>query len=171
MSIVRFAALFLMLGVTACSQLEPVETPAAFSPIVPNGQITKGRCHMGGCSWVKWVDVEKLSSSDTELELRATLLSGGSEHQPGAGSTEDPQYPTSPEGVAIGWDAQPRTERILCSYRAPSVANEVLPLNQETGVYGSQESAAEVYFAACHSYFAGYVSGIREFGYDVKGQD
>lgn len=170
MFIVRFASLFLVLGVTACAQLSPVKAPPAFSPIVPNGQVTQGRCHMGGCSWVKWVAVDKQSASDSELVLDAKLLNGSSEHQPTDGDIGSP-YPSSAQGVTIDWDAQARSERIVCSHTAPSVADQVLPLNQKTAVSGSEESAAELYFAACHSHFDGYPSGVQKFGYDVKAQD
>ena len=171
MSTVRFASLFLVLGVTACTQTHSVKAPPAFSPIVPNGQVTQGRCHMGGCSWAKWVGVDTLSASDSEVVLDAKPLYGSSEHQSADGQTGTSQYPASAQGVNIRWDAQPETERIVCSHTAPSVANQVLPLNPSTPVSGSQESAARLYFAACHSYFDDYTSGISKFGYDVKDQN
>lgn len=170
MSIVRFASLFLVLGVTACAQSNPGNAPSAFSPIQPNGQVTQGRCHMDGCSWAKWVGVDTLSASDSEVVLDAKLLYGSSEHQSADGHTGESQYPASAQGVNIRWDAQPETERIVCSRTAPSVANHVLPLNPNMPVSGSEESAARLYFAACHSYFDGYMGGISKFGYDVKDQ-
>ncbi len=136
-----------------------------FSPLRPTGQITLGRCHMGSCSWAKWIAVKTLGSSDSQLTLELTLLGGESEHE------EVDDYPTSPQGVTINWNSEPHTVKVNCSRTAPSVSDELLSLNPETGVPGVQESAAELYFVACHSHLDGYPSGIEKYSYNVKEQD
>jgi len=135
-----------------------------FSPLLANGQITLGRCHMGACSWAKWISVKSLNSADSQEALEITLLGGESEHE----EVED--YPSSPKGVAINWNSEPHTVKMICSRTAPSISEEILSLNPETGVPGVQESAAELYFVACHSHFDGYSSGIEKFSYNVKEQ-
>ena len=151
---------------TPSPPLSAVEKKSTFfSPLRPNGEITLGRCHMGSCSWAKWISVRSLSSSDSKQALEITLLGGESEHD------EASDYPSSPKGVAISWNSEPHTVKVTCSRTAPSVSDELLSLNPETGVPGVQESAAELYFVACHSYFDGYQSGIDKFAYNVKEQD
>ena len=142
-----------------------VKTSGFFTPLRPAGQITLGRCHMGSCSWAKWISVKSLSSSGSQQVLEVTLLGGDSEHE----EVED--YPSSPKGVAINWNSEPHTFKVTCSRTAPSVEDDLLSLNQEAGVPGVQESAAELYFVACHSHFDGYPSGIEKFSYNVKEQE
>ena len=136
-----------------------------FPLLKPNGKITLGRCHMGSCSWAKWLSVKSVGSSGSQEVLEATLLGGDSEHE----EVED--YPSSPKGVAINWSTESHTVKVTCSHTEPSVSTDVLSLNPETGVPGVQESAAELYFAACHSHFDGYPSGIEKFAYNVKEQE
>lgn len=146
------------------SQSLPVveKSNALFKIVRPNDQVTIGRCHMGSCSWAKWKSVKLLSSADSQVVLEATLLGGSSEHE------EIEDYPYSSEGASIIWNSEPHTVKVICSREAPSVGDEILPLGSESGVSGAQESAAEVYFVACHSHSDGYPSGIEKFSYAVK---
>ncbi|MDR2871567.1 MAG: hypothetical protein LBV45_03445 [Xanthomonadaceae bacterium] len=182
----RFAFLAFVVAMPACKQPVPVAPVIAthsasphndsvinsvsvhqqaeqfFSPLQPNGQIDLGRCHMGYCSWAKWIAVKSLPSSGAQQALEIKLLGGESEHE----KVED--YPRSPQGVSIKWNLEPHIVKVICSRTAPSVSNEILLLNPETGIPGVQESAAELYFVACHSHFDGYPEGIQKFSYNVK---
>ncbi|WP_329856115.1 hypothetical protein [Stenotrophomonas muris] len=137
---------------------EPVQS--GFNPLNAKGQITIGRCHMGYCSWAKWLEVDARSSSSDDLELQVSLLGGNSEH------AED--YPRSAEGIAIEWAPEPHTVQVICSYRSPMVDGE--PLGLVSGsISGFEESNAELYFIACHSHNGGYPSGIEKFRYSTRG--
>lgn len=141
-----------------------------YSPLLnPNGKITQGRCHMGSCSWVKWLSVVQARASSTEEELEVTLLGGDSVHE------ETSAYPSSHQDVEINWNPSPHTVKVTCSHSNPSVSvddqTHLLALNPDTGIPGVLDSSAELYVVACHSYFSGYPSAIAEFGYKVYEPD
>lgn len=131
----------------------------------PKGRIGQGRCHMGSCSWSRWLAVRRLSAGPNVV-VQATVLGGTSEH------AETSDYPSSPDGVAIEWNDEPHELTIRCSYSHPSVVHgeesTELPFDSEQGVPGAYESAAEIYFQACHSDFDGYSIAERRHGYRVE---
>ncbi|MGP9807271.1 hypothetical protein ACT3TQ_01300 [Halomonas sp. AOP12-C2-37] len=180
---IRTAAFALIVLLAGCNQSTPnqqVSAPAEgaqagaessspanvnelYSPLLkPKGKVTLSSCRMGGCAWNKWLSVKSISTSETEQTLEVTLLNGDSRLKDGEDS------PTSPDGVAINWNVEPEVVNVTCSHTAPSVSGEALILSSETAVPGAMESAAELYFAACHSNFDGYSSGIETFSYDVE---
>ncbi len=173
MSIIHIAALTIIVLLSACTKPNPGQPAAStptkavnslYSPLKANGQITLARCHMGSCSWTKWLSVEPLGSSDSQQVLEATILEGSSQLE----DVED--YPPSPKNVAINWNSEPYTVKVICSHTNPSVSNSILPLSPETDIPGAAESAARLYFAVCHSYFGDYPTGIEKFSYNVKEQ-
>lgn len=146
--------------------------PGGFKPLVdPNGRITQGRCHMDACSWTKWETLEVVGNSDDELELKASVRSGISEHA----RKDDalPDYPETADGVAIQWDA-PVTVLYRCSKTRPSLQwgdepRVTLTLNPDSFIPGAMESAARGYFAACHSDFSAGPgdAAVVKYGYRV----
>jgi hypothetical protein len=141
----------------------------AFAPITrASSQISMGRCRMEHCSWSKWASVTVTDQSESEIGLDVALYAGVSEHADG-------DYPDSPAETSITWEPEPHNVQILCSYSRPSVTfdsqTELLPLNKEDGVPGFLESAARLYFHACHS-DTGYPSElIEKYGYNVSTPD
>lgn len=145
----------------AASSLEALpqdEARQIFNPIKAKEQITQGRCHMGECSWAKWISVRNAGRTQENLLLEVELLEGSSSHEG--------DYPKSPHGVPIVWSKAPHIVRVACSKTSPSVDGERLPLSPD-GMYGALESSAEIYFEACHSHADGYPSGIEKYHYNV----
>jgi hypothetical protein len=110
----------------------------------PNGYVSRARCHMGSCEWVKWLAVKKTRVSESEVELTVTIQGGESSH---AGTS----YPASAEGTRIDWVSAPTDTTVLCSRKRPSVGPDVLPFSEGEPLAGYWESVADVYFQACHS--------------------
>ena len=145
-------------GRTAAVQPQPdTAMQGGFTPLVdPDGRITRGRCHMDTCSWMRWDAVDVVGTDVGEVTLRATILGGVSDHARTDGGT--PEYPETADGVAIDWDPEPSVVTFRCSKNEPSVQwgdepTVLLPLDPEDFVPGAMESAVRGYFAACHGDF------------------
>ncbi len=136
-----------------------------FQPYLePKNMISMGRCHMGSCSWAKWLSVEVLSATPKETELLVLLLGGDSEH-------ED-DYPDSAEEAKINWNREPHEVRIRCSLKRPSTTlgnqTTIIPLNPDLGIPGVLESSTSLYMLACHSHHGGPDEIINKYGYKVS---
>jgi hypothetical protein len=128
------------------SRLRP--SNSRFQPFLNHdGYISQTNCHMGTCSWIKWLAVTKSHESPAEVQLELLIIDGSSNHLG--------DYPTSADGVAIEWNARPSAATILCSVDRPTVAfnsdPEILPLADGDGFSGPWISATTTYFQACHS--------------------
>lgn len=139
---------------SAQAEPEPEAMRGGFTPFVdPDGAITQGRCHMDACSWMKWESLEVVDASGGEVELRATVLGGVSDHARTDGGL--PEYPETADGVEIDWDPEPTVVNFRCSKRQPSIqwgdeSTVALPFRPDDFIPGAMEGAARSYFAACH---------------------
>lgn len=150
---------------TPPSSVAPAQLPKAststFTPFKPNGEISMLRCHMGGCSYAKWLSVTTSGSTGLELDLDASIMVGYTDLE------MDEGYPESVKEAIIEWDGGESTNKITCSLIRPTVNGQLLPLNPK-GVPGLYVDASELYFNACHSHFDGYPSGIEKYSYSVE---
>ena len=140
------------------TQAPPGAMPGGFTPFTAaDGKVTQGRCHMDACSWMQWESLEVVDASGGEVELRATILGGVSDHARADHGL--PDYPETADGAAIDWDPEPAVVVFRCSKTRPSIQwgdepSVVLPLHPDDFIPGAMESAARSYFVACHSDFA-----------------
>ena len=147
--------------------------PGGFKPFVePRGRITQGRCHMDACSWTKWETLEVVKAGADEVELRASVVGGQSDHAKPDRSM--PDYPDSADGVDIRWDPAPTLVEYRCSKARPTMkwgdeAPAPLALNPDSFIPGAMESAVRSYFVACHSDFAAGPGdeAVVKYGYRV----
>jgi hypothetical protein len=137
-----------------------------YTPLLsPNQKITMGNCHMGSCSWAKWLTVRSEQLEANEQTLLITLLGGSSDH-------ED-DYPDSPDGVNISWNSDSHAITVNCSYTKPSVSFDeqidLLPLNVTSSIPDTLFSSVSTYFEACHSDFSSSKidEKIKKYGYNV----
>lgn len=122
---------------------------------------------MNVCDWheLTATQVRSAGGDGDDLLIDVAAVYGESLH-PG----DEPNYPSQASQASIDWSEDGTRFSIACSYRRPrfiEAGQETpLPLNA-SGPPGVLESAVQLYFALCHSYFDGNKDGIAKFGYDV----
>lgn len=145
--------------------------PTGFKPFLhPDGRISQGRCHMDACTWTKWQALEIVNASKDEVELKATVVGGESDHAKPDRSM--PDYPDSADGVDIRWNPESDIVEYRCSKTRPAMKwgdepRTELPLNPDFFIPGAMEAAVRSYFVACHSDFAKGTGeeGVAKYGY------
>lgn len=116
---------------------------------------------MGACTWNRY-DVVQREGDDAGPRYRLQLTQGESKH---AGD-----YPTTPDGVDIAWDAAGKPAEVQCSRTAPKASIDAysgtLSLNPR-GVPGAMQALANLYFATCHGEYGNDAELAAKYGYDV----
>ncbi len=154
---------------SAIAEAEPAikVAPSKYMPLLtPNEKITMGNCHMGSCSWSKWLSVKPEQSEPNDQTLLVTLLGGSSDHPD--------DYPHTSDGVDISWNSDSHIVKISCSYTKPSMTVddqiELLPLSATANIPDVLISSVSMYFEACHSDFNSLPIDemVKKHGYNVQ---
>ena len=122
-----------------------------FKVTPPFGKTALGRCHMDYCSWGKVKNKKIIASSNTSINVEATILGG-----------ESPMSATD----KVKWNSTTHKLIAICSKQNPSIIIDDQITQLDVKDYSAiEESDVNMYFLICHDYANGAYDGAKKFKY------
>lgn len=101
--------------------------------------------------YAKTISTKILSNTADEVIIQASYLIG--------------EAPIDSNSSQVTWENSPVTVQIQCSYSHPMVDGNRLDFKNSSVMSDAEIGNTNFYFRYCHSYLAGYDTGIEKFGY------